>query len=207
MPSVPPDSLRSMANMPISDPYQLVYFGHHLTLSPPPLAPSAAIIITNRQEQVAIWYSEDLPANRTEADARGSQGATKQEWVEMNKFRKYAIGVQTPRAGGGCENLAGLENPPIGSKRWDHVFNRMRAVAHIIRDPSTPFVSTWFNTVYTPGMFSGFWLGRVVASTWILIGCVLNLTCPHTVPGCPHDSAHVSNASFSTFRHSGHASR
>ncbi|KAF8522812.1 hypothetical protein JB92DRAFT_2886140 [Gautieria morchelliformis] len=162
MPSVPVHSLPSLAPMPVSQPCELEYFGHRLSLCPPPLAPSVAVIITNRQEQVSISYPDDLSANRAEADARGLQGATKEEWDEMNKFREYAIGVQTPRAGGGYENLACLENPLTGSRRWDHVFNRMLSAAHFIQHPYPSETGSWFNTVYTPGMYSGFWLGRIV---------------------------------------------
>lgn len=150
--------------MPVSDLCEVPYFGHYITLSPPPLAPNVALIITNRQEQVSFQYSPDLPANREEADVLGFVGLTKEEWDELNRLRNRAVGVETPRAGGGNENLACLENPLFGSKRWDHLVNRMHAIAYIIDHPYTSLTSCWFNTMYTPGMFSGYWLGRIVVS-------------------------------------------
>jgi hypothetical protein len=153
-----------MATMPVSEPCEITYFGHRLTLTPPTLAPSAVLIITNRQEQVPLAYPSNIPANRAEADAQGFRGVTQEEWAELNRLRSYAIGVETPRAGSSRENLACLENPLVGSKRWDHVVNRMLAVAHHIQHGDTLLTSTWFNTMYTPGMFSGFWLGRIVVS-------------------------------------------
>lgn len=167
LPVVPPNSLHTMATMPVTQPCEVTYFGHRLTLSPPTLAPNAVVIITNRQEQVPLTHPENLPANRAEADAQGFRGATQEEWDGLNKLRSAAIGVATPRAGSAHENAACLENPLLGSERWDHVVNRMHAVAHFVQHPDIGYVSlTWFASMYTPGMFSGFWLGRIVVSLY-----------------------------------------
>ncbi|KAF8588315.1 hypothetical protein K439DRAFT_1658539 [Ramaria rubella] len=162
VPFVPADSLRTMDTMPIAEPFELVYFCYRLTFSPPPITNSVALIITNRQEGEDIRYLTTIPIDRAEADARNFNGATQRDWIEINHFRKLVIGVETPRAGGGSENPAGLENPLVGSRRWDHLFHRVRAVGHLLTHISDPMVDTWFNTLYTPGMLTGNWLGRIV---------------------------------------------
>jgi len=169
-----------VATVPVATPSQTTYFGHVLNVVPPLLCPTALAIINNRREirDIPLW--DGFPATRAEANAREDYtGSTKAEWEEINLFRRLALGTEVPRAGEGRENLSGLppDQAPLGSKRWEHTFNRMRGIAEIIRaPPGFGVVHTWFNSMYTPGMFSGEWLGRVcVCPLLFSCGCILFL--------------------------------
>ncbi|GJJ13154.1 hypothetical protein Clacol_007405 [Clathrus columnatus] len=146
IPTVQPGSLRTIATLPSFPPSSVVYFNQQFSLAPPSLACSAALVLTNRRERRALGL---LP-NRPLADQ------------EMSRFRAMAIGVEVPPAGSGRENLSVLLDPLFGSRRWDHAFARMRAVADLMSANPRNSVDTWFKSMYYPGMYSGKWLGRIL---------------------------------------------
>lgn len=148
IPTVQPGSLRTIATLPFFPPSDLVYFGCRLSISPPLLACSAALILTNRREQRPLGVLPNRPVPPVTQ--------------ELNAFRATALGVEVPRAGGGREHFSGLPNPLLGSSRWDHTFARMRAVASMLNGDSRASTDTWFRTMYYRGMFSGKWLGRIL---------------------------------------------
>ncbi|KIJ53582.1 hypothetical protein M422DRAFT_25426 [Sphaerobolus stellatus SS14] len=164
---VPAGSLRSVANMPISEASHPIYFGHELEFVPPLLSPSIIAITVNRLEKRDIGFIPETPLNRAEALERDWQAPTRADWEELNLFRRMALGSEVPRAGGGRENLSLIPDAPMGSKRWDHTFSRMWAVGEYV-EHSEKWVagSTWFDTIYHPGMFSGRWLGRLFVPDW-----------------------------------------
>lgn len=134
-----------------------VHYSSRPIMAPPLITIAAKLVYFSRRELVPFGIPPHLPLNRADAIARGRTdiGPTKEDIIEFNQHPDTKL----PRRGDawGADDASG---EPL-SKSSDDDWWRLRLCSNAwVTEPR-------LGRVYTPGLLTGLWQGRMLVSVFL----------------------------------------